>query len=80
VVYESQKEGKTDLSVSMLNLSQSILLAHAIRHREGVYGIVRFPECNAPYVTVLQYFLHVLLKSIPSEIAKAKLNNSSDPR
>jgi hypothetical protein len=31
----------------------SILLAHAIRHGEGVNGIVRFPECNAPYVTVV---------------------------
>jgi hypothetical protein len=31
----------------------SILLTHAIRHGEGVYGIVRFPECNAPYVTVV---------------------------
>ena len=54
--------------------SYSILLAHAIRHWEGVYGIIRFPECDAPYVTMVQYFQHVVLESTPSAVQRNNLS------
>jgi len=51
-------------------LYHPILLTHAFRHWERVHRIVWFPECNALHVAVMQYFLHVLLELIPSEILK----------
>uniref|UniRef100_A0A0A9ASH7 Uncharacterized protein n=1 Tax=Arundo donax TaxID=35708 RepID=A0A0A9ASH7_ARUDO len=54
------------------SLYHSILLTHAIRHREGVYGIVWLPERYAPHVTALQYFLHGALELIPPDIGIIK--------